>query len=194
MNFVAIDFETANASRSSPCALGITVIKNGAIATSKHWLIRPHELRFDYFNIAIHGITPEMVRDESEFDALWPEIQPYLAQNPVVAHNAAFDMSVLRKTLDLYGLQYPATSYLCSVLLAKNTWPGLSSYRLDDLAGHLEFALTHHNAASDANGAAAIVLAAAAAHTAGSFPELVETARIRIGNIAAGWYEPCRLL
>lgn len=194
MNFVALDFETANASRSSPCALGITVIANGAIATTKHWLIRPHEMRFDYFNIAIHGITPEMVRDESEFDELWPEIQPYLSQNPVVAHNAAFDMSVLRKTLDSYGLQYPATSYLCSVLLAKNTWPGLASYRLDCLAEYLNFGLTHHDAASDANGAAAIVMASASVHAAVSFSELIDAARIRIGNIADGRYEPCRLL
>ena len=193
MNFVALDFETANAARSSPCALGLTVIENGAIATSKQWLIRPRDMRFDYFNIGIHGITPAMVRDQPEFNQLWPEFQPYLSKYPIVAHNAGFDMSVIRHTLDLYGLKYPEVSYLCSVLLAKVSWPGLPSYRLDYLSGHLNFELTHHNAASDANGAAMIVMAAAAVHAAVSFQALVETTRIRIGNIADGGYAPCRL-
>jgi len=193
MNFVALDFETANASRASACALGMTVVENGVVSTTKQWLIRPPEMRFDFFNIGIHGITPEMVRDQPEFNQLWPELQPYLSQYPIVAHNAAFDMSVVRHTLDLYGLKYPETSYLCSVLLAKISWPGLPSYRLDYLAGQLNFDLIHHNAASDANGAAMIVMAAAGVHAAATFQALIETTRIRIGNITAGAYEPCRL-
>ena len=193
MNFIAIDFETANAARSSPCAIGLTVVERGIVATSQHWLIRPHDMWFDPFNIAIHGITPEMVRNQPEFDQLWPELQPYISQYPIVAHNAAFDMSVLRKTLDSYGLKYPKNSYLCSVLLAKITWPGLASYRLDYLAGHLGFELKHHDAASDANGAASIVMSSASLHAAVSFPELVDSTKIRIGSITDGWYEPCRL-
>ena len=193
MNFVALDFETANAARSSPCALGIVVIENGAVSISKQWLIRPHDMRFDPFNIGIHNITPEMVQDKPEFDQLWPELEPYLSQYPVVAHNAAFDVSVLRKTLDSYGLKYPQTSYLCSVLLAKITWPGLASYRLDYMASHLGFELKHHDAASDANGAAAIVKASASIHNAVSFPDLISMTRIEIGTISSGSYKPCRL-
>ena len=193
MNFVAIDFETANASRSSPCAIGMTVVEKGVISTSRQWLIRPRDMQFDPFNIAIHGITPEMMRGEPEFNKLWPELKSYLTQYPIVAHNASFDMSVLRKTLDLYRLKYPSTSYLCSVLLAKVTWPGLVSYRLDYLADHLGFDLKHHNAESDANGAAAIVMASASVHAAVSFPNLISKTRIEAGNIFSGSYSPCRL-
>ena len=193
MNFVALDFETANELRSSPCALAIAVIENGVVSKSKQWLIRPHDMRFTSFNFAIHGIAPEMVHDKPEFDKIWPELEPYLSKYPIVAHSAKFDMSVLRKTLDLYGLKYPKTSYLCSVLLAKVTWPGLASYRLDYLSGHLSFDLIHHNAASDANGAATIVLRSASVYGADSFTKLIEAARIQIGNIADGCFEPCRL-
>lgn len=35
MNFVAIDFETANEKRNSPCSIGIVVVKNGNIKYSK---------------------------------------------------------------------------------------------------------------------------------------------------------------
>jgi DNA polymerase III subunit epsilon len=193
MNFVAIDFETANASRSSPCAIGLIVVENGLVSKSQQWLIRPQDMRFDSFNIAIHGITPEMVRDEPEFDQLWPEIKPYLTEYPIVAHNASFDMSVLRKTLDLYKLKYPKTTYLCSVVLAKVTWPGLPSYRLDCLAGHLGFELKHHDAESDARGAATIVLDSADRHSAATLASLVDATKIRMGKIAGNWYEPCRL-
>ena len=193
MNFVAIDFETANAARSSPCAFGLTVVERGTVAASRYWLIRPPDMRFDAFNIAIHGIIPEMVQNKPEFNQLWPELKPYLEKYPIVAHNAAFDLSVLRKTLDLYGLKYPAVTYLCSVLLSKVTWPGLASNRLDYLAGRLGFDLKHHDAASDANGAAFIVIVSASLHQVVSFTGLIEAARIRIGNIGAGWYEPCRL-
>lgn len=193
LNFVAIDFETANAARSSPCAIGVTVVEGGQVSLTRQWLIRPADMRFDPFNISIHGITPAMVENELEFDKLWPELLPFLTRHPIVAHNASFDMSVLRKTLDLYGLKYPTVSYVCSVILAKTTWPGLMSYRLDYLAGHLGFELKHHDAASDASGAANIVKASAAIHAAGTIPGLIEAVKIRIGNITDGWYEPCRL-
>ena len=190
---MAIDFETANSARSSPCAIGVSVVEGGVVSLTRQWLIRPADMCFDPFNISIHGITPEMVENEPEFDKLWPELLPFLTRYPIVAHNASFDMSVLRKTLDLYGLRYPTASYLCSVILAKTTWPGLMSYRLDYLAGHLGFELKHHNASSDAIGAATIVMASASAHHATSLPGLVGATRIEIGNIFNGWYKPCRL-
>ena len=61
------------------------------------------------------------------------------------------------------------------------------------MAGRTGLDVTHHNAESDANGAAKIVLASAALHVATTFPALIETTRIRMGSITAGGYEPCRL-
>lgn len=78
MNFVAIDFETANEKRNSPCSLGLAVIKDNKVVKEKYWLIRPYEFRFQPMNIMIHGIRPSDVESEPEFDALWPEISQYL--------------------------------------------------------------------------------------------------------------------
>ena len=105
MNFIAIDFETANEKRASACSLGITVVKNNKIIEEKYWLIKPKPFRFESRNIIIHGIREEDVINEKEFDELWPEIKPYLENNLVIAHNASFDFSVLRNTLDLYNLE-----------------------------------------------------------------------------------------
>ena len=70
MNFITIDFETANAQRNSPCEIGLTFVENFEIIESKSWLIKPINNEFDYFNIMIHGITPEDVENEPEFATL----------------------------------------------------------------------------------------------------------------------------
>lgn len=55
MNFIAIDFETANEKRDSACSIGLTVVKNNQIIEQKYYLIKPNELRFAPINISIHG-------------------------------------------------------------------------------------------------------------------------------------------
>ncbi|MGL5694720.1 MAG: 3'-5' exonuclease, partial [Peptostreptococcaceae bacterium] len=115
MDFVAIDFETANAQRASACSLGITVVKNNKVVEEKYWLIKPYPFKFDPRNIFIHGIREEDVINEKEFDEIWCEIKPYLENNLVIAHNSSFDFSVLRKTLDLYEIEYPNLDYACTL-------------------------------------------------------------------------------
>ena len=92
MRFAAIDFETASGTRASACSLGIAVVEGGEIVARREWLIRPPSLYFSPFNIAVHGITPEMVEDAPQFDALWPEMERAIGGRTLVAHNAAFDM------------------------------------------------------------------------------------------------------
>lgn len=77
MNFTAIDFETANSGRSSACALGLVQVRDGIVTAEHNWLIDPQQ-PFDGMNIAIHGITPSMVRDQPTFAELWPTVEPLL--------------------------------------------------------------------------------------------------------------------
>ena len=100
MNFVAFDFETANAKRNSACSLALTVVQNNQIVDELYSLINP-KTNFDYRNIAIHGIKPQMVADSPDFSELWPHIESFFTpESLVVAHNAPFDCSVLTRTLD----------------------------------------------------------------------------------------------
>ncbi len=41
MNFVSLDFETANHSRVSICAAGLAVFENGVLTESLYWLVKP---------------------------------------------------------------------------------------------------------------------------------------------------------
>ena len=159
MQWAAIDFETANASRDSACAIGVALAEGGDITESRRWLIRPPTLEFDEYNVYIHGITPEDVTREPRFDAIWPEISEYVRGRTLLAHNASFDMSVLRATLDAYEVPYPDVEYLCTRVIAKKLWPGeMSSYGLPIVAAMIVIRLTHHDPVSDAEACAEIAL------------------------------------
>ncbi|KWX72390.1 3'-5' exonuclease [Paenibacillus jilunlii] len=157
MNFTAIDFETANSSRSSACALGLVQVREGVVSAEHVWLIDPQQ-RFDGMNIAIHGITPSMVEGKPTFDELWPTLEPLLHGEVVIAHNAAFDMSVLRYCLDRTTYSYPEFQYMCTYLLGKKMLQELPSHKLNVVSQHFGISLKHHDALDDARAAAAILL------------------------------------
>jgi DNA polymerase-3 subunit epsilon len=190
MDFVAIDFETANEKRNSVCELGVAIVKDDKTVESKSWLIRPPELRFNPFNIAIHGISEKDVVNQPEFDALWDEIKNYLDGNLVIAHNASFDLSVLRTALDSYSIPYPDLKYTCSYIISKKVWKGLLSYNLKNLANMLSVELEHHHAFSDANVCASISVKAFQKSEINSIEEIENKLDIKIGELYLGGYKP----
>ena len=95
LNFVALDLETATWSKSSICEIGIAIVKDSEFVETKSWLVNPNRNWYDSFNISIHGITPEMTKDCPPFKEVWREVQPYLEDQVVVAHNSDFDMYAL---------------------------------------------------------------------------------------------------
>lgn len=179
MDFVAIDFETASAKRNSACSLAAISVADGAIAREAYSLIRPPEMRFDAKNIDIHGITPQMVAEKPTFDQLWHRIRLHLDGQWVLAHNAAFDISVLRQLLLTYNLPQPKMRHLCTVKIARRVWPGLESYRLSALADKFGITFCHHNALQDARTCAQIVLLAQKEAGVGSLPELARRLELK---------------
>lgn len=161
MDFVAIDFETANSKRDSACALGIAIVKENKVIERKSWLIKPNKLEFYWYNIKIHGITEDDVIDKPEFNEIWPELKPYLENNIIVAHNASFDISVLRGLSKIYKFDMPQTKYICTRKLARKLWPGLASYKLYTVAKrHLKINFKHHDPSDDAYACAMILIKA----------------------------------
>lgn len=158
INFVAIDFETATAERSSICEVGITVVKDGIIQESKGWLVQPEGNYYDPFNSFIHGITPADTKDSPTFPEVWKELKPYLEGNIVVAHNTSFDMYVLKATLDLYGLEYPNFKYLCTYRLAKRILTEVAYYNLGYLCETYHLSVEpNHRATDDSLGCAMLL-------------------------------------
>ena len=172
MNFTAIDFETATSSRNSACSVAVVEVKNGKLYDSYYALIKPPAMRFNSFNIQIHGITPEAVCDQPTFAEIWPELGKRLANRIVIAHNAQFDMSVLRASLQAAGLKAPHFSHCCTVSIARKAWPNLMNHKLDTVGHFLHIEFKHHNALDDARTCAAIPLFAGKQVQVNDFREL----------------------
>ncbi len=156
-DFVAIDFETANSRRVNACAVGISIV-HGADIVTRSFLIRPPEMYFDPWNISIHGITPEMVEGAPTFRQLYPEIREFLSVPGIWAHYAPFDQGVLNALGRYYRLPVPRTLQ-CTCRLSRTCFPRLRSHSLSAVCRYLRIPLKHHDAASDAEACARIVLA-----------------------------------
>lgn len=157
MNFTAIDFETANA--DFPCEIGLSKVENGNIIESKSWLIKPG--CFPYMNPwaqKVHGITNANVANAPTFEELWSELKPWFEDQILVAHNAAFDMRVLRASLAYYDLAKPCVDYFCSVSLSRKVWKHLPSHSLGVVCEYNNIKFNHHRAGDDAGACAKITL------------------------------------
>ena len=156
--FVAIDFETADNGADSACAVGLVRVEGWAVVAREARLVRPPRrwIRFSY----IHGITWQHVQDQPSFGELWPQMLPMLAgADYFVAHNAPFDRGVLRACCAAAGLEMPPLPFVCSMQEARRAW-GVRPTKLPDVCRYLGLPLKHHDALSDAEAAARIVIAA----------------------------------
>lgn len=154
-DFIAIDFETANSKMSSACSIGIAAVENGKVVETYYSLLNPYNQSFNSRNVAIHGITRGMVEDSPTLDELVPKLSQYFDEHiPVVAHNAHFDMSVLKASS---SIELPNLIYVDSIGIASNMISGGKS--LEYCANALSIEMNnHHNAADDATVCAEIVL------------------------------------
>ena len=155
--FVAFDVETPNRLNNRMSAIGITVIEDGAITETFDSLVDP-ETSFDWFNTQLTGISEESVWGAPTFPELWPKIAPLMECGLLVAHNAVFDLGVMKKCLQSYGIVWkPYTRYLCTVQMGRRVLPGMG-HGLHELCDYYGIELDHHRAASDSRACAEILL------------------------------------
>lgn len=187
MDFLALDFETATPQPDSPCELGIAVVRGGVVREVRNWLIKPRYWPyFSPWNVAVHGIRPNDVADAPRWEHIWDEVAELLHGSTVVAHNASFDMSVLRSTLASHGLPYPTFQYFCSVTMAKRVWPGFPKNDLKSLCVRHGIPLVHHRAGNDAEATAELVIRAAEQRQAQDVSQFLLSERIKVGAFYPG--------
>ncbi len=149
MDFVAIDFETAN-TNGDPCALGLAIVRDKSIVSSDSYLINPHA-PFSQKCVDIHGINPSDVLGAPNFGAVWNEIYQLFDKYPIVAHNAGFDIWVLRNALKKCGANPPDTKYYCTLKLSKKLCTEQPKHTLDYLCDAYGICLNnHHDCQQDA--------------------------------------------
>jgi DNA polymerase III subunit epsilon len=157
-SFVAIDFETADPGGDSACAIGLVRVEGTRIVGRLSRLIRPPRRQFHF--TWVHGIAWPDVEREPEFAELWPEIQEFIrGADFLAAHNAGFDRGVMQACCERARIEPPQLPYLCTVRLAREAW-NVRPTKLPDVCRYLVIPLRHHDAASDAEACARIVIAA----------------------------------
>jgi DNA polymerase-3 subunit epsilon len=196
LSFVAIDFETANSSRASACSLGMTKVVDGVITDSRYELFRPPQGydSFDPRNIAIHGISQKDLEGKPEFGALWPELSNFIGSLPIIAHNASFDVSVLRATLSASNLNWPQLEYACTYVFSKNQFD-LPRHRLPDVAlaaGVKWDSARHHDALFDSRVCAEIVMSIAIKKNVNDLLDLLDSMNLDMGELFVDGWSTCR--
>ena len=185
LDFTAIDFETANSSSASACAVGLARVRDGRVVETTGWLIKPPPGQDTFFelNVGIHGIRSSDVENAPTWTAQLEDLCAFIRDDVLVAHNAGFDMGVLRRACEATDAACPPYRYVCSVQIARRTYD-LASYRLPLVAaaaGFLDF--PHHDATADALACAHIMIDAARRAGASDIIELAMLLGVRVPQI-----------
>jgi DNA polymerase-3 subunit epsilon len=182
LDFTAIDFETANSSPASACSVGLVRVRDGEVVATAGWLIQPpagHD-EFQEWNVRIHGIRPEDVCSAATWSEQFDRLCDFAGADVLVAHNAGFDLNVLRRASEATGEVCPPYRSLCSLQVARKTYQ-LDSYRLPVAAAAAGFAeFSHHDALADARACAQIVIDSAWRAGAADVDALADALGLRV--------------
>lgn len=180
LDFVALDFETANRSHASACAVGAVRVRDGQVVDEYFTLVRPTEgfAEFEAGNVRIHGITADAVESSPAWTEVYGPLRLFIGDDVVVGHNAAFDMSVLLNTSGAHDIDLPVLSSLCTLQLAKASIE-VPSYSLPWVVEHLNLpSFDHHDPLADARASALVLVALAASSGVGTVAELSDHLRV----------------
>ena len=181
MDQIAIDFETANSNLDSACSIGIVGVENDKVLFQKHYLINPLT-EFNAYNTTIHNITAEDVKNSPTFKEVWEDIKDYF-NGIVIAHNAGFDLAVLKVLVEKYNLEVPSIKIACTLKISQKLWKGiLPNCKLNTISNYLEVEHNHHNALSDAYVCYAIIERAKRVTNSDTIEEVMESLGLRFGS------------
>ena len=193
-SFLAIDFETANESRDSPCAVGAVKVVDGAIVDEWETLIDPEG---PFTNTWVHGISETDVRGAPLFPPVLEKLTDLATGTEVIAaHNASFDVQVLTRTAARYGLRPERVPFACTLVFSRRWFPGWPTYSLARVVDQLELAELcgdggHHNALWDARAAAHIATVGLRQAGVTTFQEAAQALGVLLGSVTVDAYQGC---
>lgn len=106
-SFVSFDFENLFPQRVTACSVGMVKYKNGKIVDRYYTLIRPP---FEYEGKRgpaltwIHGFTEDMFECERTFAEILPEMEEFIENLPLVAHNACVERACIQDACAYYNI------------------------------------------------------------------------------------------
>jgi len=183
LNYIAIDFETANMYGNSACSVGLVRFINGKETDSVSTLIHPAKMYFiQEWTDTIHHISYDDVRDKPYFPEVWQNIvEPFISKTPelpFVAHNADFDMGVIKSCCSYFGMNINPINYFDSLAVARRTWPELACHKLTFLGQTFKIDYLAHDALEDSRTCALVIQKAAEKMNVSSIKELLTTCNL----------------
>ena len=188
LDYIAIDFETANQYGRSAISVGLVRFINGKESDNIYERICPPS---DYFVQEwidkVHHLTYDDVKACPKFPEVWDQkIIPFIEKTPgipLVAHNAKFDMSVIWDACGFYHHKLPGYNYFCSLQLSKKVWPELEKHALTFLGQKFGIEYLAHDALEDSRTCGLIVNLAAQKTGSYTIEELLKKCGLRFEKI-----------
>ncbi|WP_432702921.1 exonuclease domain-containing protein [Lysinibacillus sphaericus] len=158
--FVAIDFETASPKSHSACSIGLVVVENNQIVNEHYFLMCPAVFEMDSEHQSIHGLALIDVMFKPKFHKIWPQISHYFnGDYYIVAHNAQFDLGVLKSCLDFFDIATNEFDYFCTIPFTNRVCGSDFERSLKARAEYFSIPLeNHHHGLEDARVCAELVL------------------------------------
>jgi len=166
---VIVDVETTGISVQR----GGRVIEVGAVALVGNEIVTEFDTLIDtdaeisYGAYRVHGISQDMICGMPQPEDVWGSFLEFVGDSLLVAHNAPFDSSFIRREMALLGIGLP-NPWVCTVRLARRHLPHLPNHKLDNVYRHLFGALPasvkRHRALDDARLAARVWVELGAKH------------------------------
>lgn len=82
----------------------------------------------------INGITDEMLKGQPVAAVVFPDFLHFIGKTILIAHNASFDINFINAELSRLSLPPLQNRVIDTLLLAKDVFPGLPKYSLQQLA------------------------------------------------------------
>jgi DNA polymerase-3 subunit alpha (Gram-positive type) len=121
----------------------------GGKVVDEFWSFVRTDIELTQNIVNLTGITQDMLIGQPDINDVLPKFLKFVRGSIIVAHNAEFDMSMLKAAGNRQGLeiQWPC---FCTLKLARKVLQGLPRYNLDTLAEHFKLKFeARHRAVGD---------------------------------------------
>lgn len=149
--FICFDIETTglSAARDKITEIGAVKVVNGKITDSFSTFVNPG-ISIPRKIVELTGITDAMVKDAPSQSEAVASFLEFAGDSVLVAHNAPFDTSFIRKTCEDIGREYNYTS-IDTVAISRAIFTDIKNCKLDTVAKYLRLgSFNHHRAIDDA--------------------------------------------
>lgn len=148
--YAVVDVETTGLARDDRIISAAVYRLDAQGNVEDHWytLVNPQR---DPGPVWIHGLTSDVLEGAPLFPEIAAQLSERLAGRVLVAHNAAFDWSMLAREYARAAAIAPVQQRLCTIALSKELRLPLPNHKLESLAAHFGVVQQHaHHALDDA--------------------------------------------